>query len=140
MTVNISAFRDRIIPFVPGCPLPLIDQTIIEAARAFCDDTFCIVRTFGAIGSLSASSTVFTYTFTFSFGASAGTGNIIRIFLDNYTELAGVDIIMPTYCEIDSSCYNLEHADPDSATAEVSSLVNPGKKPNRSLRPSAPKY
>ena len=38
-TINISDIRKYILPEVPGCPLPLLDQVIIDVWREFCNET-----------------------------------------------------------------------------------------------------
>lgn len=38
----LSAFHSRILPYVPGCSYPLMDQALVDSAIAFCDESLVI--------------------------------------------------------------------------------------------------
>jgi len=38
MTVTLTTWVNRVAPDVPGCPVPIIEREILEAAREFCRD------------------------------------------------------------------------------------------------------
>lgn len=38
----LSDFYSRLIPFVPGCPEPTVNQAIVDAAIAFCEDSLAL--------------------------------------------------------------------------------------------------
>jgi hypothetical protein len=46
MAIPVSQFRNRISRHVPGCPIPVIDKMVIEAAVQFCEDTLLLSKAF----------------------------------------------------------------------------------------------
>ena len=41
----LSAFYPRILPFLPGCSEPLVDQVLVDAAIQFCEESLVIRQT-----------------------------------------------------------------------------------------------
>ena len=46
MATALTAFRNKIIPHVPGCPFFLIDTYVRDAAIQFCEDTHILQKSF----------------------------------------------------------------------------------------------
>jgi len=44
----ISDFFPRVLPYVPGCPQPVAEQAILDAAIVFCEDSLVIRERFSA--------------------------------------------------------------------------------------------
>lgn len=93
MATAISSFRNRVIPHVPGCPWPKIDQVVLDAIRKFCEDTHLIER--------SIESEAIDYT-----TIDATDNDAITITLSGF--FTGYDPIVPTEFQIDGAPWHLQ--------------------------------
>jgi len=92
---------------VPGCPIPRIDRSIVDAVRQFCDDSYCLEKTFEATGNASVQN--FPYTLPFTFGqAASGDFSIVTIAFSDYEFLSDLDPIDPTFFQIEGLSYDLK--------------------------------
>ena len=48
----LSAFYPRILPYLPGCPEPLVDQVLINAAIEFCESSLTLRQNLDAFNTI----------------------------------------------------------------------------------------
>ena len=97
MATTIATFRDRIRSEVSGCPVPLIDEKVLDAIREFCEATHAVKKTILATEVPVDVGEYFKA--TVSWADHAG--------LSNY------DPIMITDFKIDGSDYKIKEFNPD---------------------------
>lgn len=92
----ISSFRNKILPYVPGCPVPAIDVAVVDAMRTFCKDTNAFTRTIGATGTTPSGGFPFVFPIVLEESVS-GDFYIASIDLSEYDSLDNYDPVMPVY-------------------------------------------
>lgn len=113
------------MPYVPGCPIPAIDQAVIDATREFCEDTNVYQKTIGATG--NAPDDDFPFVFPFTLDATPGGDYYIAsVDLTDYTDLDGYDPIKPTYFMSDSVETRLVHWNLDNEITDLDYIVKTG--------------
>jgi hypothetical protein len=115
----ISQFRNRILPYVPGCPVPVVDTKVVDAMRTFCVDTNVFTKTIGATRTLQDG---FTYTLAFTL-AQSGDYYHIDIDITDYSNLDGYDLIMPVLCLSNGVEKNLLRLDLDENFNDLDLIV-----------------
>ena len=122
MAATISQFRNRIIPHVPGCPIPAIDQHVVDAMRTYCEDTKIFTKMIGATGETPADELPAVLGFVFA-AYPNGDFYIVYIDLTDYTALSGYDPIEITYFSIDGIESEISHMTIDEEVASMDVFV-----------------
>ena len=126
MATAISQFRDRVLQYVPGCPIPAIDRAVVESMRRLCEDTHCFEKTIEAIHSVDVD---WPFAMPFSFEqASTGGFYLITIDFTGYTALTGYHPIMPVYFQINGVDWTLGRYDVDHLVSNLDDVVPTGMK------------
>lgn len=102
--VAISDFRNEILSDVPECPIPKVDEALVEAMRTFCEDTYCLEKTLAFnITDSTISEAIFPMIIPFAFGESDEEKDPLvgAVYLSLIDSLAGLDPIKPTYFKLD---------------------------------------
>jgi len=113
MATPISSFRNKVIPHVPGCPWPKIDEVVVDALRKFCEDTYLIER--------GIESEDIDYTTIDATDNDAITINLAS----HYT---GYDPIVPVEFQIDGAPYHLQELYLYNDNSNLDSITLPGIK------------
>ena len=112
--MNISTIRNELLLDVQGCPIPKIDQAVIEAARLFCEESLCLKKTMTIDGTFAAS--------------AGGDYYIITTNLIQYNFWANLDPIDPITCKIDGIEYILTYFDMGDGLTDISDYVEGSQK------------
>lgn len=107
MATAITAFREKILPHVPGCPFFKVDEAIMDAIIEFCEDTHILRKGFWVDSATATTpSVVFPFVLPITFGASSSTSfGVITVTLSTY--YTGYDPIVVTWFKMDGASYGL---------------------------------
>jgi hypothetical protein len=120
MAATVTQFRNRIIPFVPKCPIPTIDLYVVDAMRQLCEETNCFTKVIGATG--NAPSDEFPFVFPIALNET-GDYYVASIDLTDYTELDGYDPVMPTYFVVDAIESYLKRFESENEVTDLDSIA-----------------
>lgn len=120
MATAVSQFRNRILADVSGCPIPRIDQAIVDAVRDFCEDAHILRKAFEVELTSPFVDTTDSDSVTIDLAGNLTPNTLPLVFPFSFS---GYELIFPLMFQIDGVPVNIFRFNMDTDNTYIESML-----------------